>query len=200
MNNIGFDLLLLVLLILQLPLLLLFLHNYARIYSLLLLCLNTQLPSTSLSFHWEREAPTTFPYLQYLHYHTIPHPIQRQTNSWSKTPLLYQCNTVHQYFIKANNSKHITILVQFLLLQLSKEGAMALFLSLFLIFMFPSSNAQGGPPSPGYYPSSRYASQGFNQDFRTLWGPQNQRVDQGSLTIWLDTKSGQVMSHLLASD
>lgn len=66
---------------------------------------------------------------------------------------------------------------------------MALFLSLFLVFMFPLSNAQG-PPSPGYYPSSRYASQGFYQSFRNLWGPQNQRVDQGTLTIWLDRNSG----------
>ncbi|CAL5426455.1 unnamed protein product [Camellia sinensis] len=66
---------------------------------------------------------------------------------------------------------------------------MALFLSLLLIFMFPSSNAQG-PPSPGYYPSSKVGSIGFNQGFRNLWGPQHQNMDQGSLTIWLDRNSG----------
>ncbi|CDP07041.1 unnamed protein product [Coffea canephora] len=63
-------------------------------------------------------------------------------------------------------------------------------LSFFIVFLLPPSNAQGDPPSPGYYPSSRVASLGFNQGFRTLWGPQNQRVDQGSLTIWLDRSSG----------
>ncbi|KAL3530506.1 hypothetical protein ACH5RR_009828 [Cinchona calisaya] len=63
-------------------------------------------------------------------------------------------------------------------------------LSLFLTFMFPSTNAQGGPPFPGYYPSSRVASLGFNEGFRNLWGPKNQRVDQDSLTIWLDRNSG----------
>ncbi|KAL3518433.1 hypothetical protein ACH5RR_021022 [Cinchona calisaya] len=60
-----------------------------------------------------------------------------------------------------------------------------------LFFLFPSSNnAQGGPPSPGYYPSSSVSSIGFNQGFRNLWGPQHQSVDQGSLTIWLDKTSG----------
>ncbi|KAF8395271.1 hypothetical protein HHK36_019213 [Tetracentron sinense] len=66
---------------------------------------------------------------------------------------------------------------------------MALFLSIFLILMAPSSNAQS-PPSPGYYPSSKFGSIGFYQGFRNLWGPQHQRVDQSSLTIWLDSTSG----------
>ncbi|XP_028107161.1 probable xyloglucan endotransglucosylase/hydrolase protein 32 [Camellia sinensis] len=66
---------------------------------------------------------------------------------------------------------------------------MALFLSLLLIFMFPSCNADN-PPSPGYYPSSTIGSIGFNQGFRNLWGPEHQNVDQGSLKIWLDTSSG----------
>ncbi|XP_030454132.1 probable xyloglucan endotransglucosylase/hydrolase protein 32 [Syzygium oleosum] len=52
-----------------------------------------------------------------------------------------------------------------------------------------STSAQG-PPSPGYYPSSRFGSIGFDQGFRNLWGPRHQRLDQGSLTIWLDTSSG----------
>ncbi|KAL5763954.1 hypothetical protein ACOSP7_016309 [Xanthoceras sorbifolium] len=52
------------------------------------------------------------------------------------------------------------------------------------------STAQGGPPSPGYNPSSRFRSLGFNQGFRNLWGPQHQRLDQDSLTIWLDKTTG----------
>ncbi|KAL0390565.1 UNVERIFIED_CONTAM: putative xyloglucan endotransglucosylase/hydrolase protein 32 [Sesamum calycinum] len=57
--------------------------------------------------------------------------------------------------------------------------------------MFPlGNNGQGPPPSPGYYPSSRIGSIGFNQGFRNLWGPQHQRLDQGALTIWLDRSSG----------
>ncbi|OMO82859.1 Glycoside hydrolase, family 16 [Corchorus capsularis] len=51
------------------------------------------------------------------------------------------------------------------------------------------SNAQG-PPSPGFSPSSRANSVNFDQAYRNLWGPQHQRVDQGSLTIWLDKSSG----------
>ncbi|KAI3414330.1 Xyloglucan endotransglucosylase/hydrolase [Psidium guajava] len=53
----------------------------------------------------------------------------------------------------------------------------------------PSISAQG-PPSPGYYPSSRFRSIGFDQGFRNLWGPRHQRLDQGSVTIWLDASSG----------
>ncbi|KAK4791836.1 hypothetical protein SAY86_032249 [Trapa natans] len=46
------------------------------------------------------------------------------------------------------------------------------------------------PPSPGYNPSSRFNTVGFDQAFRNLWGPQHQRVDQDTLTIWLDRSSG----------
>ncbi|KAL0418242.1 UNVERIFIED_CONTAM: putative xyloglucan endotransglucosylase/hydrolase protein 32 [Sesamum radiatum] len=68
---------------------------------------------------------------------------------------------------------------------------MPLLLSLLLLLMFPlGNNGQGPPPSPGYYPSSRIGSIGFNQGFRNLWGPQHQRLDQGALTIWLDRSSG----------
>ncbi|KAG6415131.1 hypothetical protein SASPL_122533 [Salvia splendens] len=56
--------------------------------------------------------------------------------------------------------------------------------------MFPLGNNAQGPPSPGYYPSSRVGSVGFNQGFRNLWGSQHQRLDQGGLTIWLDRTSG----------
>ncbi|KAK9175775.1 hypothetical protein WN944_027784 [Citrus x changshan-huyou] len=60
-----------------------------------------------------------------------------------------------------------------------------------LILMTISSVSNGqGPPSPGYYPSSRINSIGFDQAFRNLWGPQHQRVDQGTLTVWLDSSSG----------
>lgn len=71
---------------------------------------------------------------------------------------------------------------------------MKLFLSLLLIVMVPFNHAEG-PPSPGYYPSSKFSSLGFNEGFRNLWGPQHQSVDQGSLTIWLDSSSGPVNQH-----
>ncbi|TYI90932.1 hypothetical protein E1A91_D03G156700v1 [Gossypium mustelinum] len=61
------------------------------------------------------------------------------------------------------------------------------FLALTLII--PLSNAQG-PPSPGFSPSSRVSTVAFNTGFRNLWGPQHQKLDQGSLTIWLDKSSG----------
>ncbi|CAH1420028.1 unnamed protein product [Lactuca virosa] len=62
---------------------------------------------------------------------------------------------------------------------------------LLLLFMFNSlANAQGNPPSPGYNPSSRVDTIAFNQAYKNLWGPQNQRLDQSSLTIWLDKSSG----------
>ncbi|PPS04355.1 hypothetical protein GOBAR_AA16303 [Gossypium barbadense] len=61
------------------------------------------------------------------------------------------------------------------------------FLALTLIF--PLSNAQG-PPSPGFSPSSRVSTVAFHKGFRNLWGPQHQKLDQGSLTVWLDKSSG----------
>ncbi|KAI4322316.1 hypothetical protein L6164_022023 [Bauhinia variegata] len=61
----------------------------------------------------------------------------------------------------------------------------------FLVFflMIFSGSAQD-PPSPGYYPSSKIASVNFNQGFRNLWGSQHMKLDQDSLTIWLDSNSG----------
>ncbi|KNA17445.1 hypothetical protein SOVF_079890 isoform B [Spinacia oleracea] len=50
-------------------------------------------------------------------------------------------------------------------------------------------NAQA-QPSPGYYPSFQVAPLGFYQGYRTLWGPQHQRLQQGTLTVWLDRSSG----------
>ena len=66
------------------------------------------------------------------------------------------------------------------------------FLSLFLFLLTLSpapSNAQD-PPSPGYNPSSQINSIAFDQGYRNLWGPKHQSVDQGQLTIWLDSTSG----------
>ncbi|EOY07943.1 Xyloglucan endotransglucosylase/hydrolase protein 32 isoform 2 [Theobroma cacao] len=66
---------------------------------------------------------------------------------------------------------------------------MALFLSLLLILMFPSTNADW-PPSPGYWPSSKFRPMSFYNGFRNLWGPGHQSADQNALTIWLDRTSG----------
>jgi hypothetical protein len=72
---------------------------------------------------------------------------------------------------------------------------MAFFLFLLLILMVPSSNAQW-PPSPGYWPSSKFTSMSFYKGYRNLWGPSHQRFDQNALTIWLDRTSGPTHSHL----
>ncbi|KAK7261303.1 hypothetical protein RIF29_27612 [Crotalaria pallida] len=68
---------------------------------------------------------------------------------------------------------------------------MAPLFSLVTLFslMICSTSAEG-PPSPGYFPSSKISSVSFDQGFRNLWGPQHQRQEQGSLTIWLDSSSG----------
>ncbi|XP_058773990.1 xyloglucan endotransglucosylase/hydrolase protein 31-like [Vicia villosa] len=61
--------------------------------------------------------------------------------------------------------------------------------SLLFSFMVCRNNAEG-PPSPGYYPSSKVSPISFDHGFGNLWGPQHQKLDQGSLKIWLDTTSG----------
>lgn len=61
--------------------------------------------------------------------------------------------------------------------------------SLLVLSLTICSCAQG-PPSTGYYLSSKIIPVGFSQGFRNLWGPQHQKLDQGSLTIWLDSNSG----------
>ncbi|KAK9920999.1 hypothetical protein M0R45_029531 [Rubus argutus] len=66
---------------------------------------------------------------------------------------------------------------------------MALLLFFLLIVLVPSSNADW-PPSPGYWPSSKFRSMSFYKGFRTLWGPQHQSLDQNALTIWLDRTTG----------
>ncbi|KAL8525365.1 hypothetical protein ACS0TY_014842 [Phlomoides rotata] len=67
--------------------------------------------------------------------------------------------------------------------------SLLLLLSLVFLLLFPFPN-NAGPPAPGYYPTSRIGSIAFNQGFRNLWGSQHQRIDQGTLTIWLDKTSG----------
>ncbi|XP_019199013.1 PREDICTED: xyloglucan endotransglucosylase/hydrolase protein 31-like isoform X2 [Ipomoea nil] len=68
--------------------------------------------------------------------------------------------------------------------------ALQLLSSLLVLVLLPSSNAQG-PPSPGYYPSSRVRTLGFYQGYSNLWGSQHQSLDnQGTLTIWLDRTTG----------
>ncbi|GAB2303325.1 Probable xyloglucan endotransglucosylase/hydrolase protein 32 [Dionaea muscipula] len=70
-----------------------------------------------------------------------------------------------------------------------------LFFFFFLLFLVqflpaPSIASWSWPPSPGYYPSSKFRSMRFSQGFRNLWGPQHQRLDQHGLTIWLDSSTG----------
>ncbi|KAB1201482.1 putative xyloglucan endotransglucosylase/hydrolase protein 32 [Morella rubra] len=66
---------------------------------------------------------------------------------------------------------------------------MAFSLFLLLVLMVPSSNAQW-PPSPGYWPSTKFRSFSFDKGYRNLWGPSHQRSDHSALTIWLDSASG----------
>ncbi|VFQ63837.1 unnamed protein product [Cuscuta campestris] len=59
-----------------------------------------------------------------------------------------------------------------------------------ILTMVSRSHAQG-PPSPGYYPSSKVGSIWFNQYFASYWGSQHQSLsNQGALTIWLDHTTG----------
>nr|BAB78506.1 Xyloglucan endo-transglycosylase [Vitis labrusca x Vitis vinifera] len=66
---------------------------------------------------------------------------------------------------------------------------MAPLLCLLILMITTCSDAQG-PPSPGFSPSSKFSPISFNQGFRNLWGSQHQTIDQGLLTIWLDSTSG----------
>ncbi|XP_051142784.1 probable xyloglucan endotransglucosylase/hydrolase protein 32 [Andrographis paniculata] len=70
------------------------------------------------------------------------------------------------------------------------------FISIILLAMGSYVNGDG-PPSPGYYPTSRIGSIGFNQGFANLWGPQHQKLDNGTLTIWLDTTTGSGFKSLV---
>lgn len=73
---------------------------------------------------------------------------------------------------------------------------MASFLPILLLFLVVSTSSAQGPPSPGYYPSSRVRSVGFDQSFRNLWGPKHQSEDQGAVTLLLDRSSGTVLNHI----
>ena len=57
--------------------------------------------------------------------------------------------------------------------------------------IIPSSNADW-PPSPGYWPSTKFRSMTFYKGYTNLWGPSHQRADQNALTIWLDSTSGLI--------
>lgn len=65
-----------------------------------------------------------------------------------------------------------------------------LLLILLLLILPYSTNAGYWPPSPGYYPSSKFRSMSFYNGYRNLWGPAHQRVDNNGITIWLDQHSG----------
>jgi len=73
---------------------------------------------------------------------------------------------------------------------------MALFVVAILFLMTFSSNAYW-PPSPGYWPSSKFKSMNFYKGFTNRWGPQHQRLEQNALTIWLDRTSGFESDHQL---
>ncbi|KAL3579664.1 hypothetical protein D5086_017499 [Populus alba] len=68
--------------------------------------------------------------------------------------------------------------------------ASPLYLPLILLIIPLTITTAQNTPSPGYYPSSRVSSIGFGQGYSNLWGPQHQRVEQGTVTIWLDRSSG----------
>ncbi|KAM0024549.1 putative xyloglucan:xyloglucosyl transferase, Xyloglucan-specific endo-beta-1,4-glucanase [Helianthus debilis subsp. tardiflorus] len=62
-----------------------------------------------------------------------------------------------------------------------------------LIFILTGAsviNAGYGPPSPGFYPSTKFRSLTFNRCFKTLWGPSHQSINNNALDIWLDSSSG----------
>ncbi|KAL8140593.1 hypothetical protein V2J09_006614 [Rumex salicifolius] len=61
-----------------------------------------------------------------------------------------------------------------------------------LSFLLPVllSVASAGPPSTGYYPSTKFKTMGFYQGFRNIWGPHHQKLYKDNLTIWLDQSCG----------
>jgi len=76
--------------------------------------------------------------------------------------------------------------------------ASLLYLPLILLLIPLMITTAQNTPSPGYYPSSRISSIGFDQGYSNLWGAQHQRVDQGTVTIWLDSSSGPtIFSYLI---
>ncbi|KAI4371312.1 hypothetical protein MLD38_019562 [Melastoma candidum] len=73
---------------------------------------------------------------------------------------------------------------------MAQQPSPLLLLLVFAMTVLVRSSNGDWPPSPGYWPSSRFRSMAFYQGFRNLWGPQHQSLDQNSLTIWLDRTSG----------
>ncbi|KAI4378716.1 hypothetical protein MLD38_016156 [Melastoma candidum] len=71
----------------------------------------------------------------------------------------------------------------------STLSLLLLFHSLLLMIMFRHGYGNR-PPSPGYWPSTRFRSLTFSRGFRNLWGGNHQSLDHNSLTIWLDRTSG----------
>lgn len=67
---------------------------------------------------------------------------------------------------------------------------MVSFVCFIVLVLFHIIHLNSAQPSPGYYPSSQVSPVSFYQGFRTLWGPQHQRLQQGTLNIWLDRSSG----------
>lgn len=103
--------------------------------------------------------------------------------------LLFHYNRVTLFFILASMPSSSSSMLSSSFLHMPPLLYLLLLLLLPLSLILSSTSAQG-PPSPGYYPSSTINSLTFDQGFRNLWGIQHQRLDQGSLTIWLDSDSG----------
>ncbi|RZC77020.1 hypothetical protein C5167_001148 [Papaver somniferum] len=59
-----------------------------------------------------------------------------------------------------------------------------------VMIILPAASSKSAIPSPGYYPSYKFKTIDFYHGYRNLWGPQHQRVDKKSLTIWLDSNTG----------
>lgn len=89
---------------------------------------------------------------------------------------------------------HIThTLIKIILLSAITLSQTFFFMALFLFAIFilmPSLTNAYWPPSPGYWPSSKFQSLSFYKGFTNLWGPQHQTLEQNGLTIWLDRTSG----------
>ncbi|KVH90415.1 Concanavalin A-like lectin/glucanase superfamily [Cynara cardunculus var. scolymus] len=68
-------------------------------------------------------------------------------------------------------------------------GFLWLFSVVFILTGPSVSNGGYWPPSPGFYPSSKFRSMTFNQGFRNLWGPNHQTINNNALAIWLDRTS-----------